>query len=93
MSKALSIIAIAAALGLASCADMNPTQQRTLSGAAIGGVAGTAIGAVAGNAGLGAAIGVAAGAGGGFLWDRHRQSQDRSYQRGYQAGQKSKKSN
>jgi osmotically inducible lipoprotein OsmB len=90
MRKSLSLIVVTATLALASCSDMNPTQQRTLSGAAIGGVAGTAIGAIGGNAGLGAAIGVAAGAAGGFIWDRHKQSQDRSFQDGYNQGRKSK---
>jgi len=42
---------------------MSDTQQRTLSGGAIGGRGGLAIGAVAGNAGLGAAIGAGAGNG------------------------------
>jgi osmotically inducible lipoprotein OsmB len=92
MSTHLSIVAITAtALALASCADMSQTEQRTLSGAAIGGVAGTAIGAIGGNAGLGAAIGVAAGAGGGYLWDRHKKSEERNYQKGYDDGRKSKK--
>ena len=91
MSKTLRLLLIAGALGLTSCADMNDTQQRTLSGAAIGAVGGTAIGAIAGNAGLGAVIGTAAGAGGGFLWDRHQKSRERSFQQGYDAGQKAKK--
>ena len=77
---------LAAAIALSACAGQTPTQQRVLSGAAIGGLGGTAIGAIAGNAGLGAAIGVAAGATGGFIYDQHRQAEMRSYDRGYQSG-------
>lgn len=77
---------LATAIALSACAGQTPTQQRVLSGAAIGGLGGTAIGAIAGNAGLGAAIGVAAGATGGFIFDQHKQSEMRSYDRGFQSG-------
>jgi hypothetical protein len=77
---------LAAAIALSGCAGQTPTQQRVLSGAAIGGLGGTAIGAIAGNAGLGAAIGVAAGATGGFIFDQHKQAEMRSYDRGFQSG-------
>ena len=77
---------LAAAIALSACAGQTPTQQRVLSGAAIGGLGGTAIGAIAGNAGLGAAIGVATGAAGGFIYDQHRQAEMRSFDRGYQSG-------
>ena len=80
-------IAIATVVGVSACAGQTPTQQRTLSGAAIGGVGGTAIGAIAGNAGLGAAIGVVAGAAGGYIYDQHKQAEAQSYQRGLAAGQ------
>ena len=69
-------------LALAGCADMTTTQQRTLSGGAIGAVGGTAIGAIAGNAGMGALIGAGAGAVGGYVWDQHKQAEDRAYARG-----------
>lgn len=74
------------AIALSACAGQTPTQQRVLSGAAIGGLGGPAIGAIAGNAGLGAAIGVAAGATGGFIFDQHKQAEMRSYDRGFQSG-------
>ena len=77
---------LATAVALSACAGQTPTQQRVLSGAAIGGLGGTAIGAIAGNAGLGAAIGVAAGATGGFIFDQHKQAEMRSYDRGFQSG-------
>ena len=80
---------VAAAVVLTACAGQTPTQQRVLSGAAIGGLGGTAIGAIAGNAGLGAAIGVAAGATGGFIYDQHKQTEMRAYQSGYQSGMQS----
>lgn len=88
--KALSPLALAAALSLAACADMSQTEQRTLSGAAIGAGAGTVIGAMAGNAGLGAALGAAGGAAGGFIWDRHKQTEQQSYERGFTEGQASR---
>lgn len=62
---------IAAALmagSLGACANMSSTQQRTLSGGAIGAAGGAAIGALSGgSAGWGALIGGAAGAGTGYL--------------------------
>ena len=62
---------VAAGLLLASlgaCSNMSQTQQRTLSGGAIGAAGGAAIGALSGgSAGWGALIGGAAGAGTGYL--------------------------
>jgi osmotically inducible lipoprotein OsmB len=49
---------------------MSPTEQRVLSGGAIGAGSGALIGAAAGNAGAGAAIGGGAGLLGGFLYDQ-----------------------
>jgi uncharacterized membrane protein len=84
-------LAVGAALLVCGCADMSTTQQRTLSGAAIGTVGGAAVGAIAGNAGLGAVIGAGAGAAGGYIWDQHKQAEEQSeaasYQRGYAEGQ------
>ena len=87
MKRIVTCFALAATLGLSGCAGQTPTQQRTLSGAAIGAVGGSAIGAIAGNAGLGLAIGTVAGAAGGYIYDQHKQSEQQSFQRGYQAGQ------
>jgi hypothetical protein len=83
--KKYSILAVLA-LPLMACADMTPTQQRALSGTAIGAGGGAAIGAIAGNAGLGAGIGAGAGLLGGLLVDRSRQAQDRAFQEGVAAG-------
>jgi uncharacterized membrane protein len=63
-------------LALGGCSGMSDTEQRTLSGAAIGAGAGTAIGAVSGNTAWGAAIGTAAGATGGYLYDRHKKKEE-----------------
>jgi len=61
---------------LAGCANMSSTEQRTLSGAAIGTAGGALIGGVASGRPLtGAAIGAAAGAVGGWLYDRHEKNQ------------------
>ena len=68
-------------------ADMNPTQQRALTGTAIGAGGGAVIGAIGGNAGLGAGIGAGAGLLGGLLVDRSRQAQDAAFQEGFAAGQ------
>lgn len=56
---------------LVGCAGMTPTEQRILSGGAIGAGTGAAIGAATGgDAGVGAAIGGAAGAVGGAIVDQ-----------------------
>jgi uncharacterized membrane protein len=84
MNKLLLLAAIA--LPVAACADMTPTQQRALTGTAIGAGGGAVIGAIGGNAGLGAGIGAGAGLLGGLLVDRSRQAQDRAFQEGVAAG-------
>ncbi|SME97609.1 hypothetical protein SAMN06265365_10788 [Tistlia consotensis] len=64
-------VALVAALGLAGCSGMNSTEQRTLSGGAIGaavGAAGTVI--TGGCVACGAALGGAVGAGAGYLSDK-----------------------
>ncbi|MBK8907369.1 MAG: hypothetical protein IPM60_05555 [Rhodospirillales bacterium] len=73
---------------LAGCADMTDTQQRTLTGGAGGAAGGAVIGALAGNAAMGAAIGGAAGLAGGFLWDQHKQTEERAFRQGYETGRK-----
>jgi len=80
------LILAALTLPVIACADMTPTQQRALSGTAIGAGGGAVIGAIAGNAGLGAGIGAGAGLLGGLLVDRSRQAQDTAFQQGLAAG-------
>lgn len=66
-------LACAAALGLAACSGMSSTEQRTLSGGAIGAGTGAALGAITGGSAVGGAvIGGALGAGAGYLYDREK---------------------
>lgn len=85
------VILILAILTLTTgCAGMSDTQQRTVTGGLGGAAAGAAIGAMAGNAGMGAAIGAGVGTLGGFLYGKHKESEQRAYQQGRrdaQAGQ------
>lgn len=70
--KRLAIpVLLAGALTLAGCSGMNTTEQRTLSGGAIGAGVG-AVGTVltGGCVWCGAAIGGAVGAGAGYLYDQ-----------------------
>jgi hypothetical protein len=85
MNKLLLLATVA--LPVAACADMTPTQQRAVTGTAIGAGGGAVIGAIAGNAGLGAGIGAGAGLLGGLLVDQSRQAQDRAFQQGVAVGQ------
>jgi len=58
------------------CADMSSTQQRTLSGAAIGTAAGYALGAMTGmSKSTGLAVGAAAGAASGFIYDKYKENE------------------
>jgi len=75
MKHLTKLIPVVAMLSLVGCSNMSPSEQRLLSGAAIGTVGGAAIGALTGNAGAGALIGAGAGAIGGAVYD--------SSQRGY----------
>lgn len=70
MQTTCKVLALASVISLVSCADLNSTDQRVLSGAALGTIAGAGIGALSGNAGTGALIGAGAGAVGGYLYDR-----------------------
>lgn len=76
MKKTLSILPLVAALTLTGCSGMDTTQQRTLSGSAIGAAAGAGITAIAGGNPIWGAIGgAAAGALGGYIYDKHEQGQ------------------
>ncbi|PRY96327.1 outer membrane protein with glycine zipper [Jezberella montanilacus] len=80
MKKIVLVFSTAAVLALSGCADMDTTQQRVLSGAAIGTVAGVGIGALTGGGLLWGAVGGAAvGAAGGYVYDRYENDQE--YQR------------
>ncbi|WP_431267688.1 YMGG-like glycine zipper-containing protein [Dankookia sp. P2] len=82
--KAISAVVIMISLG--GCSDLTSTQQRTMTGGLGGAAGGAVIGALAGNAGMGALIGAGAGAAGGYLYDRHKQSEQQAYNRGVQTG-------
>jgi uncharacterized membrane protein len=73
--KGTIITAVAATALLAGCSNMSNTQQRTLSGAAIGTAGGAALGAIGGNPLLGAGAGAAAGAVGGYVYDQHEKAE------------------
>jgi osmotically inducible lipoprotein OsmB len=88
MKNLVIVLMLIFTLGLFGCAGMSDTEQRTLSGAAIGTAAGAVIGAISGNAGWGAAIGAAAGAGGGYLYDKNEKSKEAAYQKGYEDAQR-----
>ena len=70
MKRTMVSLAVVSVLGLSACSNMNATEQRTLSGGAIGAAGGAVIGAVSGCAWCGAAIGGAAGAGAGYAYDQ-----------------------
>lgn len=65
-------LALALLLATAGCSNMNSTEQRMLSGGAIGAGTGAVVGAVTGGLGIatGAAIGAAAGAATGYIIDQ-----------------------
>jgi osmotically inducible lipoprotein OsmB len=76
MSK-LAILVMVVAIALGGCSGMSNTQQRTLSGGAIGAGSGALIGWAAGCPACGAAIGGGAGLLGGYAYDRYEKSQGR----------------
>ncbi|MBM4293497.1 MAG: hypothetical protein FJ126_01145 [Deltaproteobacteria bacterium] len=75
--KGLLVLVMAAALITGACAGMSYTEQRMLSGGAIGAGSGALIGWAAGNPAAGAAIGGGAGVLGGYIYDRYEKSQGR----------------
>lgn len=68
-----STLMLGGLLLITACSGMNDTQQRTVSGAAIGAGVGT-VGTVmtGGCVTCGAAVGAAVGAGGGYIYDQTR---------------------
>ena len=73
--KKMVILVILGSVLLGGCSGMSYTEQRTLSGGAIGAAGGALIGAAAGSPGTGAAIGAGAGLLGGYLYDQYQKSQ------------------
>ena len=81
MKTRLTLLATAAAIALAGCADMNagmnPTVRDTAIGAGLGALAGAAIG----RDGKGALIGAGVGAAGGYVWSQHMQQKKLAMER------------
>ncbi len=75
MRKALVILVLV--MVVSGCAGMSPTEQRVLSGGAMGAAGGTLIGLAAGSPAVGAAIGGGTGLLGGFAYDQYQKSQGR----------------
>jgi len=75
--KKIAVLVMVVSLLAGGCAGMSSTEQRVLSGGAIGASSGALIGWAAGSPAAGAAIGGGAGALGGFLYDRFEKSQGR----------------
>ncbi|MCX5892240.1 MAG: glycine zipper domain-containing protein [Deltaproteobacteria bacterium] len=72
--KTVVILVMVLALALGGCSGMSPTQQRVLSGGAMGASSGALIGWAAGSPAAGAAIGGGAGLLGGYLYDQYQKS-------------------
>ena len=85
MKKLSIILILIVSLTAVGCAGMSDTQQRTLSGGAIGAGAGAIVGAIAGHTAWGAAIGSATGAAGGYLYDHYEKSKEAEYQKRLQS--------
>jgi uncharacterized membrane protein len=69
MKRMLSLTLVLLLVAMAGCANMTPTQQRALSGGAIGAAGGALFGAIAGSPTIGAAVGGAVGVAAGALWE------------------------
>ncbi len=77
MIKKTAVVLLLAVLLVGGCSGMSNTEQRTLSGGAIGAAGGALIGYAAGSAAIGAAAGGGAGLLGGYLYDQYQKSQGR----------------
>ena len=69
---------VVCAFVLAGCSGMSDTQQRALSGTAIGAGGGAILGAIGGNAALGAVAGAGAGLIGGLIYDNVKKNEQAS---------------
>ena len=83
--KLVAVAALAGAFAVAGCAGMSDTQQRTLSGAAIGTAVGAGVGAITGEWAW-AAGGAAIGAASGYLYDQQKKKEEEAYRRGIEEG-------
>jgi osmotically inducible lipoprotein OsmB len=76
MKKTVVLVMVAALL-LGGCAGMSSTEQRVLSGGAIGASGGALVGWAVGSPAVGAAVGGGAGMLGGFIYDQYQKAQGR----------------
>ena len=74
-------------LMVVGCSNMSNTQQRALSGTAIGAGGGAVLGAIGGNAALGAVAGAAAGLAGGLIYQLGEEERAVRLSAGIQCGQ------
>jgi hypothetical protein len=72
-----AVVLVLLAVLIVGCSGMSYTEQRMLSGGAIGAGSGALIGAAAGSAGTGALIGGGAGVLGGYIYDQYEKSRGR----------------
>ena len=73
MRKAVAPLLVALLFSV-ECSGMSYTEQRVLSGGAVGATGGAIIGAIAGSAALGAVAGGGAGLLGGYVYDQYQKS-------------------
>ena len=78
--------ALCGALAFGGCAGMSDTEQRTLSGAAIGTAGGAAVSAITGDWAW-ALGGAAVGAASGYLYDRQKKKEQQAYEQGVKDAQ------
>jgi hypothetical protein len=76
MKRTLALVVVEVLL-VGSCSGMSNTQQRVLTGGAVGAGSGALIGWAAGCPGCGAAIGGGAGLVGGYIYDQYEKSRGR----------------
>jgi osmotically inducible lipoprotein OsmB len=89
MSKIATIGTAALFLTITACADLSDTEQRAVTGTAVGAAGGAAVGALAGNTALGLAVGTAGGLATGLLVDKYQKDKESAYNEGYEAGKQS----
>jgi len=75
MNKILMPLMMSGALMAGGCSHMSTTEQRALSGTAIGALGGLAVGAAVGRPTTGLGLGAAAGALGGVIYDQYDKDQ------------------
>lgn len=83
--KLILFCTLAGTIAAAGCSNMSQTEQRTLSGGAMGTAAGVAVGAITGDWAW-AAGGAAIGAASGYVYDQYEKKKQADYNQAYQQG-------